>query len=55
MIDPAGIILTGLVDEPGELTVEFDNGRKVPAKWLASDRLFQLAVLKVERSDLYSM
>ena len=49
-----GYILTNhhVIDEADNITVEFNDGRSLKAKVIGSDQLSDLAVLKVEASDL---
>jgi serine protease Do len=41
-----------LLGEEGNITVEFANGTRTPAQLLAHDKIFELALLKAETSNL---
>jgi serine protease Do len=54
IFDPSGLILTNahVVENASQLTVSLEDGRELPGRVLSSDTIHDLAVVKVDATDL---
>jgi len=54
IVSPDGMILTNrhvVLDKEAEYTVLTNDGKKFPAKVLATDQVYDLAIIKIEKTD----
>ena len=55
VVHSSGIILTSFFGDEGEYTVEFTNGLIIPATLIARDDVYQVATLKIDKSNLFAL